>query len=208
MNIKNRLEEELLFSEKLASTQTIKYLNNKGIYTIEEFINCNVDQTLSTSNSKEMYRAYQKILRYKYLREPLIVDVILERKYYDRFDGYGGRFDKDIRILGFNRSYWSYANSIIEKIGPCRLIDIFSFMISEYSIGTYLIKFYVDYYNNQVKKEKIEEKVIENDKDVLDSLKNELVFLLNKKNELDTEISLLLDKINTLEGGKINNARK
>ena len=39
-------------------------------------------------------------------------------------------------------------------------------------------------------------------------LKNQLVSLMNKRNELDLQISSLLEQINTLEGGKIANGRK
>lgn len=205
MDLKTKLGEDGIFGKMERGKQIVTTLNKKGIFTVEDFINSDIDQIASHADVRKNYRAYQEILKYKYLGIPLTMDVLFEKQCLK-----GRALEKDMGRLGF-ASYGAYAwerditRISIENGGKCRYIDLLKELGSKFE---YLTDFYIEYYNTQIKKENKEEELIENEKDSLDTLKNELVGLLNQRNALDAKIASLLEQINTLEGGKTNNARK
>lgn len=204
MDLKTRLENELIFAKIPHANLVISGFNEKGIFTVEDFINYDIEQIKSYSMRKQ-YSAFQKILKYKYLGESFTMDIILEREYNDEAQIFCNLY-RDITKLGFGNYHFELlAKEILNKKGSCKMIDIISKMSEKFD---YLKKFYIEYYDTQMKKENIEKVSVDSDKKSLDTLKNELVSLLNQRNILDTRIALLLEQINTLEGGKTNNARK
>ena len=204
MDLKTRLEDESIFAKKYQAGMTIKTLNEKGIFTVEDFINCDIAKVIHSSSRKQLF-AFQKILKYKYLGEPLAMDIILEKEYPDEII-IDRDLKRDIIKLGFGSyGFYSLAKEILNKKGSCKMIDIILRLDDKFD---FLKEFYIEYYNTQILKENVEEAPVESDKNSLDTLKNELVGLLNQRNALDTKIASLLEQINTLEGGKTNNARK
>lgn len=209
MDIKTRLEEEDIFAKRKKPAPVIDSLNKRGIYTVEDYINYDVEQNFYDSVRRKEFRAFQKILRYKYLGEPLLLDVILEKEISNETENirkFHQDVERNLMILGFNFPGGLYAKKMIAQTGSCKIIDIILNDAPERY--DFLKDFYIEYYNTKIKKENKEEIPVESDKGSLDTLKSELVSLLNQRNSLDTKISLLLEQINTLEGGKTNNARK
>ncbi len=76
MDIKTRLEDDKVLG---ISLETKKFLNSKGIYTIEDFLNVNESDIPVTRNN--YYLAMQHIFRHAYLNQELIYDVLLEKEY-------------------------------------------------------------------------------------------------------------------------------
>lgn len=101
MDLKTELSKESIFIEKSQSVITINNLNKKGIYTIEDFINNDVEKITKTPTTRKTYRAIQKILRYKYLGEPLVLDIILDKEYDAKTSK--NQITNDLVTLGF---YW------------------------------------------------------------------------------------------------------
>lgn len=126
---------------------------------------------------------------------------------------------------------------LIDTNGSCKMIDYLTSSEKNYVRGldTFnLVNFYVNYYNTVMKIEKNKNVAVDGNENSLnlleqitelekrknelvnslnqvtelEKLKKELLCLLNQKKEVDTKILLLIEKINTLEGGKSNNARK
>lgn len=56
-------------------------LNERGIFTVEDFINCNITNITKTSYIRSHYIAIQYALKYKYKGEPLVTDVLLDRNF-------------------------------------------------------------------------------------------------------------------------------
>lgn len=84
MDLNTRLEDDkFLFPEGRKNGTTmgvlVKSLNKMGIYTVGEFINC--DPTNIKGNNGYRLKRLIPVLRYKYLGEELINDVILEKEY-------------------------------------------------------------------------------------------------------------------------------
>lgn len=197
MDLKTKLEDEILFSEE--KSLFFKHLNEKGIYTIEDYINADLGRTYQ----RIKHRGFQGILRYKYLDEPLVVDILLKRKY--------GREEinliiQDMRKLGFEMYHKSLYN-LIKDLNPekdyVKMIDIIN-KLSYYTGYINIKNFYIEYYNNVTK----QENVGKDEKETLESLKNELTNLIKRRNELDSKISSLLEQVNALEGEQNVNGRK
>lgn len=205
MDVKIKLGEDRIFSKMERGKQIVTTLNKKGIFTVEDFINSNVEEIASHTSVRQNYRAYQEILKYIYLGVPLTMDVLLEKEC-----SMGKELEKHMSRLGLAgygcRAWENTINKIaFENGGKCRYIDLLKVIESKFE---YLTDFYIEYYNTQIEKENKGEVTVESDKKSLDTLKKELISLLNQRNALDTKIALLLEQINTLEGGKTNNARK
>lgn len=215
MDIKTRLENEILFN---GSNQTIRILKKSKIFSIEDFIY--LDIRLIGRIEKSKLRALQKILKYKYLNIPLIMDVLLEKEYSSDClkDPHLFEIRKDIRTLGFvcNTPFSICARTLIEKNGTCKLIDILLKVLEESTIlenitikGTdkSILNFYIEYYNSHIITENLKSANGENNREILVALKSELTCLVNQRNELDEKTSDLEQQISTLEGGTVINGR-
>lgn len=94
MNIKTKLEDDKVLG---ISLETKKFLNSKGIYTIEDFLNVNEsDMPVTRSN---YYLAMQHIFRHAYLDQELVYDVLLEKEYEINKKGLD-EFSEDYLKLG------------------------------------------------------------------------------------------------------------
>lgn len=117
MNINTRLENEDLFdSQNAKGKNRIIALNEKGIFTVEDFINCDITNITKTSYIRSHYIAIQYALKYKYKGEPLVTDVLLDENFrVPRYKiAFGSHYDFYIRSmtkLGFE----NYSMSQIEK---------------------------------------------------------------------------------------------
>ncbi len=193
MDIKTRLNEETIFNKKPKGNLTITSLNKKGIFTVEDFINCNVNNITKDINRKIQFKAFQDILKYKYLNIPLNNDILLEKEYTKTFQK--TQLKKDTITLGFGEySFSKLTEMILEKQSTCKMIDIITNLDNRHS---YLRDFYIKYYENNLKNiEKSQEISNNNDIEKLNILKDKLIILINKRNELDKEIISLLEQIN------------
>ena len=104
MDIKTRLEDDKVLG---ISLETKKFLNSKGIYTIEDFLNVNEsDMPVTRSN---YYLAMQHIFRHAYLDQELVYDVLLEKEYETNKKGLD-EFSEDYLKLGLADKLYSKRN--------------------------------------------------------------------------------------------------
>lgn len=201
MELKTKLEEEILFIKSPRPKLIINHLNKKGIFTVEDFINCDVEQMSSNSIRRKEFRAYQGILKYKYLGTPLVVDVLLEKEINGQITI--RELTKALNTLGFNVHTNVHTENLSwDSSTMIKMIDY----IRHISSGAYdnLKDFYIEYYDTQIKKQNSEEDIVESDKSSLEMLKTELISLVSRRDELNEKIKSLSEKINSLEGNKVN----
>ena len=80
-NILNmKLEDEPFLNKKPNFGQNLIGLHNRGIYTLRDFINMDLKTVPNTATRNEFFRLID-ILKYKYLGEALVCDVLLYKKY-------------------------------------------------------------------------------------------------------------------------------
>lgn len=230
MNINTRLENEDLFdSQNAKGKNRIIALNEKGIFTVEDFINCDITNITKTSYIRSHYIAIQYALRYKYKGEPLVTDVLLDRNF--RVPRYkialGSHYDfyiRDMTKLGFENYSTSQigkkilVNKMVEnndyyphKIAANGGIKQEYYNVSMMEIlkvkaqsGDKLAKFYVDYHS----KKSLEEEQKKSDFEILEKLKNEIVLLTTQRDKLDKKIRELTEQVQKIKGGNISNGRK
>ena len=94
MDIKTRLEDDKVLG---ISSETKKFLNSKGVYTIEEFLN--IEESDLPVTRSNYYLAMQHIFRHAYLGQELVYDVLLEKEYNINKKGYD-EFAEDYLKLG------------------------------------------------------------------------------------------------------------
>lgn len=210
MNIKIKLEDEPIFNMLDSYTKRkIKKLKEKGINTVEDFINRDllVDPVYSDKDGNLKIKAFQSILKYKYLNKVLTNDIFLETEYH------GYQSMKTFYRLGFEGVYNKYAEILKEK-KEIRIIDVLESMALrlDNSQAKDLAQFYVDYYKKEIKKEYIEDKTGESslasNKKELEKYKDQLISLLIERNKLDEKINNLTEKVRLLQEGDITNAKK
>lgn len=232
MDIKTRLENEDLFdSQDAICKKRIISLNERGIFTVEDFINCDIASITKTSYLRKYYIAIQHVLKYKYKGEPLALDVLLDKEFEIRRSVYGYGYETfsqvKIRIarnLGFESSR---AGRIAKEIVKKKAIDnddyyphsadknggfkqdsynvsIMEILKAIAQSGDKLAQFYVDYKD----KIELEERQQQTSSETLEKLKSEIVLLTTQREELDKKIRQLTEQVQILEGGGIVNGRK
>lgn len=205
MDINTRLEDEIIFAKRPMAKKVITTLNNKGIYTVADFINCSIEQLSNNLYAKKQFRAFQKILRCKYLGEPLPPDITLSKEYPSK-ERIRMNLNKDMMNLGFGEYNFNHvAETILIQNGTCKIIDIIFRLNEKFD---YLKEFYIQYYNTEVKNGIDDVHVITSEKNNLVELKRELENLLNQRKILDKRISFLLDQINSITESRPRNTRK
>ena len=199
MDIKKRLENEEFVGIAGNKKLRIKYLNENNIYTIEEFLNCDINLLYHSKESKTKVKIEKDILRYKYLQEPMVRDTLLtsditisdkEKCKYTMINalenlGFGNfsRVNRYFNEIAFNKVFNNASASIkIIDYLKCCLLD-------ESDINYNLISFYVNYYDTIIYNRKI---TIKND---LQRMKDELVKLVLERKRLDKSIEKLTDEI-------------
>lgn len=96
MDIKMKLEDSKVLD---ISSETKKFLNSKGVYTIEDFLNFNESDIPVTRSN--YYLAMQHIFRHAYLHQELVYDVLLDKEYATNKRGIK-EFGKDYLKLGLS----------------------------------------------------------------------------------------------------------
>ena len=94
MDIKTRLEDDKVLG---VSLETKSFLNSKGVYTIEDFLNIKESDIPVTRSN--YYLAMQHIFRHAYLDQELVYDVLLEKEYEINKKGLD-EFSEDYLKLG------------------------------------------------------------------------------------------------------------
>lgn len=203
MDIKKRLEKEEFVGIAGNKKLRIKYLNENNIYTIEEFLNCDINVLYHSKESKTKVKIEKDILRYKYLQEPMTRDTLLtsditisdkEKCKYTMINalenlGFGNfsRVNRYFNEIAFNKVFNNASASIkIIDYLKCCLLD-------ESDINYNLISFYVNYYDTIIYNRKI---TIKND---LQRMKDELVKLVLERKRLDKSIEKLATEIEKKE---------
>lgn len=223
MDIKTRLEDvEFLFSttlpnKKIACTNMLKYLNSKGIYTVEDMINC---QESDFSNSRrKTYVAVVQILKHAFMGQELVSDVLLEKTYTNNNKGIY-ECAKDFIALGFPIHKGPMYKSVLEKM-VSNIIREFQkedfkdeeftmeSIISRFGInasGPNLAQYYLDYLS--AKKEKQTEVTSETIPSILDGLKTQLQGLITMRDGIDKQIQAVQEQIKLASEGEKSHGRK
>lgn len=204
MDIRTKLEDEIIFSERANSKRQIDTFKKKGIYTVEDFINCDIEKIFYSFEAWERFRGIKDILKYKYLGQPLTINNILDYEYSDKTQIEKSLW-RQITRLGFAPYNYNYiAEQLINKNGSCKVIDVISHIPDEHGS---LKEFYLEYYS-RVKNLDDEELSNEARKNYLETLKNEVNTLLIYKNELDVKLSSLLEQIAIFEENNNTKSQK
>lgn len=230
MDIKTRLENEDLFdSQNAKGKNRIISLNEHGIFTIEDFINCDIANITKTSYLRRYYIAIQHALKYKYKGEPLVSDVLLDKEFEIDRVKFGLGVSSNFRIgamgkLGFevypstriakkilenkmkeNDDYYQHSAA---KNGGFKQdsykVSIIEILKAITQSGDKLAQFYVEYHE----KKELEERQQVISTETLEKLKSEIVLLTTQRDELDERIRQLTEQVHMLEGGSIINGRK
>lgn len=203
MDVKTKLEyEPIFFAEDKLSKNRIKKLYDKGIITIEDFINADLENIVKSPYILIQYQAFKQILKHKYLNSILVNDVLLEQEtdiwnvqYYLKKLGFAfSPTNENLLLPDFEIKRSSLANASFKVIEIIKEIN--SYVIANQP--KVLSEFYIDYYNKNMIKNQIEG----NDSEVIDELKQQLVELLDLRNKLDVKIEKINELVNSLEGRK------
>ncbi len=215
MDIKTRLEDDkLLFPRFLDSpsrASVLKELNKKGIFTVEDLINADIK--IFNIDFRKIYTAIIHAFRNAYLNEPLVYDVLLQKKYDAKKYNQAYECMKDIRRLGLVRNVSEEAQPAIEHIWYDYSGDLITmeYILQNISVRSrvpnlkfFLRSFYIDY----LEKMKESKNSKSNESTTLLELKIELQSLINMRKELDLKIDDLKEKINNHEEGNIGYGKK
>ena len=194
-----RLEDEPFLNSKANFYQNLIGLHNRGIYTVNDFINMDLKKIPEKRRRYEFLRIIE-VLRYKYFGEDLTCDFLL-KSHIDSFDGY---FRQDCLKLGIpfiERVYNRFVQSNIDK-SNLTMIDY----MKDYDIrngrAKYLVDFYLEYI--KTKEDKKEDTKISTE---LEVLKTQLSSLIKQKEDLDKQIIDVQNQIKIMSEAK-NNVRK
>ncbi len=182
-----------------ASGIIVTALNKRGIETVNDLFN--YDQTQFNRLNAHYLGALIQILKYKYLGEELVNDVILEAK-YTRSDK--KRLAKDLRRLGFGRDLQGLEARIKRFVEEAptefTMEDVLRSKTPMGLLGSADFKgFYLEYIEEKKKKEQAEENAPI--KDVLEGLKLQLEGLIKMRNGIDRQIQDVQNQINALNNG-------
>lgn len=206
----NLREDEFLFPSEnrnnRASELVIKWLNKNEIYTINDLINCN--QNDFRSYGFYFIRALVQIMRYRYLGEELINDVLLEKEYTKKSVM---ALTKDLRMLGFGQNNMS--NKEMEKNVQLFLssqveepITMEQVLKEIKGVGVRPVSnadfsgFYLGYLEQKRKND--QQDISNPTKEVLEGLKLQLQGLVMMRNGLDKQIEDIQKQIDTLNKGE------
>lgn len=223
MDIKTELKNDtLLFipaENQVSAASMIRYLNSRGITTIEDLINC--DANFFRGNTKIQYRPIIEVYRHEFLGEPLVIDILLEKEYEYSDDGHR-ECENDIRRLGLrgniDKYFPRYISRLERKFGPRfeqdESIDIdkkisMEKLLHDGAIKRYAIDLagYYLRYIEQKRKEQQSNKEID-DSTTLSDLKKQFQSLLEMRDNLDEQIKSIQESIERIERGESGNVRK
>lgn len=211
-------------------------MHEKELYTVGDFINCDIDDNFITNKQAIIYyRGMKDILKHKYLGVSMISDVLFEKEYskgdFDIFPSGSITSKKDflqtlLRLCVFSsgNTINSLRNYFIKNIvkndeldEKFTVIDFIKYkkdLLDQKELPTQgekgeleLYNFLVAYYNKVVKGKTESTETKEESVDTLETLKNELLELVNQKKILDDKIDKLSEKIKVMEEGKKINGK-
>lgn len=223
-----RLEDETFLNTKPNFGQNLIGLHDRGIYTLRDFIYMDLKTISNTATRNEFFRLID-ILKYKYLGEDLVCDVLLYRKYSLTYQEYVKSnedsphfeedffvthmlrvFERDCKTLGipFLRSRFrslfnsQYRTQFFHGAEVLPMLDYLEDERIKNSHAKYLVNFYLEYI--RTKAQKNEEAITSVE---LESLKMQLSSLTSQRDDLDKQIEDVKVQIQIISEGK-NNARK
>ena len=218
LNIKTSLREDGVIFKNLRASDYDNLGRYYNIKTVEQFINHDFHEDGLTSVTICKYEAVQNVLKYAYLGLPLKHGELLDKKYSDYELNYreGKELFREIRYdlitLGFTgnrtsddiRSYiekkYSEKQYDISLIGFIRYNCSFSqgYSHSKISIPRSLLKFYLNYYDENLKNKEESSLDVTYD-NILDLLKRERYDLIKIRDSFNEKIDKLTEKIEYLE---------
>lgn len=97
MDVKTKLKDDKVvfanYESANALSRMIAKLNEKGVYTIEDLINC--EKNILPYSSRKTYAACAEIFKHEYLGQELVLDVLLEKEYPIDFEEDYSRPERD-----------------------------------------------------------------------------------------------------------------
>lgn len=224
-NILNmKLEDEPFLNKKTNFGQNLIGLHNRGIYTLRDFINMDLKTVPNTATRNEFFRLID-ILKYKYLGEALVCDVLLYKKYPVTYQEYLNLKEeyhyhcvgeewlmrdilqvlkRDCIKLGIPFKEVIYRR-LFRPNGEKSTLTMEEYL-GEIGIKDSRIKYLVDFYLEYISNKKSEKATT---LDELESLKMQLSSLTSERDDLDKQIEDVKVQIQIMREGKgKNNARK
>ena len=198
MDVRTRLENEELFCIGNNGKNRVLAVNKKGIYTVEDFLNCDID---SLNSRNKQYRILRDVLSCKYLNKPLVRSVCLNKAVpKENIDDRGYHYLADIMYneLGFS----GFPNDIRKMLADfcnndlkdgIKMIDVLRHISAndKYAYKP-LIDFYISYYDKNAEKEA----TMPENSDDIKKAKDEITFLMELRDKLDSRILELNSQIN------------
>ena len=219
MDVNTKLRnDKFLFPDELendskksnATGIMVAALNKRGIETVNDLIH--YDQTKFNSLNAHYLSALIQILKYKYLGEELVSDVIFEYK-YSRSSKDKKKLARDLRRLGFGRGIEELearAQRFMDETPEFTMEDVLKsdnrYMRTMKLFGNADFRgFYLEYINEKRKKE-MQERTLP-PQDVMSALKQQLESLVLLRADLDKQIESITKQINAIDGGHQKNGK-
>lgn len=219
-----RLEDEPFLNSKPNFGQNLIGLHNRGIYTLNDFITMDLKSIPDKTRRNEFFRMID-ILKYKYLGEDLVCDVLLQKIYPATYDEYLKLKEKyhysDIMEEWLMRDILQILKRDCSKLGiPFKEVkyrrlfrpnmEQTTLSMKDYlededirdSHSKYLVDFYLEYIKTKESKKDVAITSSE-----LETLKKQLSSLTSQRDDLDKQIIDVQNQIQIMSEGK-NNARK
>lgn len=219
-----RLEDEPFLNSKPNFGQNLIGLHNRGIYTLNDFINMDLKSIPDKERRNAFFRMID-ILKCKYLGEDLVCDVLLQKVYPGTYEEYLKLKEKyhypDIMEEWLMRDILRISKRDCSKLGiPFRereyrrlflpsskqtTLSMKDYLESEdirNSRAKYLVDFYLEYLKNKDNK-----KDDAMDSAKLEALKKQLSSLTSQIDDLNKQIEDVKVQIQLISEGR-NNARK
>ncbi len=220
-----RLEDEPFLNSKPNFGQNLISLHNRGIYTLNDFITMDL-KTIPNRSRRNLFFRMIDILKYKYLGEDLVCDVLLQKIYPATYEEYLklkekyhysyvsveqllpilliGDFKKDCSDLGIPFREIKYKR-LFRPSSKQTTLSMKDYLESEdirNSSAKYLVDFYLEYL--KIKDDKKDDAITSSK---LEALKKQLSSLTNQRDDLNKQIEDIRVQIQLISEGK-NNARK
>lgn len=219
-----RLEDVPFLNSKPNFGQNLIGLHNRGIYTLNDFITMDLKSIPDKSRRNEFFRMID-ILKYKYLGEDLVCDVLLQKIYPATYEEYLKLKEKyhypDIMEEWLMRDILQILKRDCSKLGiPFKEVkykrlfrpdmEQTTLSMKDYlenedirnSHAKYLVDFYLEYF--KIKDDKKDDVITLSE---LESLKKQLSGLTSQRDDLNQQIEDIKVQIQLIREGK-NNARK
>ena len=194
------------YNKNMQSGVIVTALNKRGIETINDLFN--YDQTKFNRRNAHYLDALIQILKYKYLDEELVNDVLLESEYSSSIKD-DKRLAKDLRRLGFGRDLGEL-ETIVRRVreensSVVSMEEVLKpdnrFFVRMRLLGSADFRgFYLDYIEEKKQKEQVDANAPT--KDVLEGLKLQLEGLIKMRDGIDKQIQDIQSQINALNGGQ------